>query len=619
MNNRFNIKELRIIGPNKQPASLVFRPGFNVIDGASNTGKSYAFQCLDYMLGAKDLPEKVDEAIGYIEIYLEITLSDDSPMTFRRSLQSSSDYTMSLVTIDEFATRGEKVVLKKKHEANNKKTFSGAILNLISLLGKEVKKNERNTTRSLSFRDIARLISVDEVEIIAKKSPIYSGQTINKTVEKSVFSLFLAGRDSSDLIEIEETKVRKGRIYGQIALIEKFVEEYNNKLTALNKANTKEEGEHNQKHIAELSDILSELSKEQESLTQKRQELWVGVEKYKSRLLMVDELKGRFQLLQTHYESDLNRLDFITTGEELINQLHAVNCPVCGNDFDKDHFDCNIQSDEGQEIREAIEAEIEKIQIKMSDLVGTIKNLEVERTQLNSDLEAIQFELASLTEKITKELEPRKARTKEAVDSHLQQQKNIAELENIQSRLSELWAEKSKLAQDLKVKQVAVDNTTDVRYSTFKSFCDHVAINLKKWKFSPNPIVEFDTDKMDLVIDGKARSSNGKGFRGVAHTAFIIGLMDYCLDNKIPHPGTVIIDSPLTAYQKAEYTEEDELSTDIETAFFESLLNIPTDRQIIVLDNKSPSDDVKEKINYIHFTKNRGNGRYGLFPIGKKE
>ena len=210
MNNRFNIKELRIIGPNKQPASLVFRPGFNVIDGASNTGKSYAFQCLDYMLGATDFPEKIDEAIGYTEIYLEITLLDGSPITFRRGLQSSTDYTMSLVTIDEFATRGEKFVLKKKHEANNKMTFSGAILNLISLLGKEVKKNERNTTRSLSFRDIAGLILVDEVEIIAKESPIYSGQTINKTVEKSVFSFFLAGLDSSNLVEIEETKVRKG-------------------------------------------------------------------------------------------------------------------------------------------------------------------------------------------------------------------------------------------------------------------------------------------------------------------------------------------------------------------------------------------------------------------------
>ncbi len=619
MNNSFSIKELRIIGQNKQPSSLLFEPGFNVIDGASNTGKSYAFQCLDYMLGANDVPEKIDEAIGYEEIYLEITLPDKSPITFKRNLQSSSDYTMSLVTIDEFSTRGEKIVLKKKHEANNKKTFSGTILDLINLLGKEVKKNARNTTRSLSFRDIVRLISVDEVHIIAKESPIYSGQAINKTVEKSVFSFLLTGHDASDLIEIEETKVRKGRILGQIALVEKFVEEYNNKLTELKKNNTKEDSEHSQRHISELSDILSELSKDQESLTQKRQELWERLEKHKSRLLMIDELKGRFELLHTHYETDLDRLDFITNGEELLNQLHSVDCPVCGNDIDKDHFDCNIQSEEGHEIREAIEVEIVKIQAKMSDLVGTIQNLEEERTQVNQDLEITQFDFTSINEKITRELEPRKKKTKEALDNVLQKQKNIAELENIQNHLTELWAEKSKLAQDLKTKPIAEDDTIEVGYSTFKSFCDHVAKNLKNWKFSANPIVEFDTEKMDLIIDGKTRSSNGKGFRGVAHTAFIIGLMDYCIDKKLPHPGTVIIDSPLTAYQKAEYKKEDELSEDIETAFFESLSKIPKSRQIIVLDNKSPSDDVKHRINYIHFTRIEGNGRYGLFPIEKNK
>lgn len=615
MNSRFYIKELRITGPDKSPASLMFQPGFNVIDGASNTGKSYAFQCLDYMLGAKDLPEQISEAIGYSEIYLEIVLPDGSPMTFKRSLQSSSDYITSPLTIDEFPTRGEKTTLKKQHAHNSKETFSGIILDLIGLFGKEVKKNERNTTRSLSFRDIVSLISVDEVQIIAKESPIYSGQTINKTVEKSVFSILLTGQDASDLIEVEETKVRKGRINGQIALVDRFIGEYNNKLEALNIANNKDEAGRIQERMTELSEILSELSNEQESLTQERQELWKDIENDKSRLLMVDELKGRFELLQAHYKSDLNRLEFITNGEELINQLHVVNCPICGNDLDKDHFECNIQSDEGQEVREAIDAEIAKIQIKVSDLIGTLKNLETEKDQLNSELEKKQSKYASINETITKELEPKKAKTKKEVETLLFQQKNIADFENIQKRISELWAEKSFLAQELKAKQIAEASSIDIGYSIYKGFCEEVASSLKKWKFSPNPNVEFDTQKMDLVIDGKSRTSNGKGFRGIAHTAFIIGLMDYCYNKSLPHPGTVIIDSPLTAYQKADYKKEDELSTDIETAFFETLATIPTDRQIIVLDNKSPHDNVRKKINYIHFTKVKGSGRYGLFPV----
>ncbi|MEX0772229.1 MAG: hypothetical protein WD038_03625 [Balneolales bacterium] len=615
MNNRIYIKELRITGPVVSDASLVLERGLNVIDGASNTGKSYAIQCFDYMLGADKLPKKIDEAVGYTDIYLEIILNVNQSLTFKRNLQTSSDYTMAEVSIDEFPTRGDKIILKKKHEANNTDTFSGRLLQLIDLSGKQIKTNNRNTTRSLSFRDIARLISVDEVEIIDIKSPIYTGRVVNKTAEESVFSLLLTGTDASELEEIEDKKIRRGRINGQIALIEKFVAEYSDKLSALNVEDTKEEALRIEARIAELSSILSEISKDQEELTKKRKELWEKVENYKSRILMNNELQDRFQLLQTHYQSDLKRLEFVTTGEELLNQLHTVKCPVCGNDLDKDHFDCNKQSEEGQEVRVAMEAEIEKIQIKMADLSGTLKNLDTEKQQQQQEQRVTELELKEQSKIIAHDLEPRKARTKQEVESLLQEQKNMVEVQSIEKRISDLAVEKSMLSEELQTKQKAVDDVTEINYTTHQDFSDYVAQNLKEWEFSPNPSVQFDLTTMDLVIDGKARESNGKGFRGIAHAAFIIGLMNYCYGKSIPHPGTVIIDSPLTAYQKADYTEEDELSSDMESAFFEALSETPLNRQIILFDNKSPNDLVVRKINYIHFTKNSSQGRYGFIPI----
>lgn len=615
MNNRIYIKELRITGPDVPNASLIFERGMNVIDGASNTGKSYAIQCLNYMLGSDRLPKQIDEAVGYTDIYLEIILNVNQSLTFKRNLQTSSDYTMAEVSIDEFPTQGDKIILKRKHEANNTDTFSGQLLQLIDLAAKQIKTNNRNTTRSLSFRDIARLISVDEVEIIDVESPIYTGQVINKTTEESVFSLLLTGTDASELEEIEDKKIRRGRINGQIALIEKFAAEYNDKLSALNVAGTKEEALRIEARITELSSNLSEISKEQEELTTKRKQLWEKIETYKSRVLMNSELQGRFQLLQTHYQSDLKRLEFVTSGEELLNQLHTVECPVCGNDLDKDHFDCNIQSEQGQEVRAAMEAEINKIQIKMTDLSGTLKNLDAEKQQLRQEQRVTELELKELSEIIARDLEPRKARTKQEVESLLHEQKSMVEVQSIEKRISDLAAEKSILSQELQTKQKAVDDITEINYTTHQEFSDYVAQNLKAWEFSPNPSVQFDLTTMDLVIDGKARESNGKGFRGIAHTAFIIGLMNYCYGKSLPHPGTVIIDSPLTAYQKADHTEEDVLSADMESAFFEALSETPLDRQIIVFDNKSPNGDVVRKINYIHFTKNKSQGRYGFIPI----
>ena len=53
----------------------------------------------------------------------------------------------------------------------------------------------------------------------------------------------------------------------------------------------------------------------------------------------------------------------------------------------------------------------------------------------------------------------------------------------------------------------------------------------------------------------------------------------------------------------------------MEDAFFNDLSTIANDRQIIMLDNKDPNDEVISKINYIHFTGDKSNGRQGFFPL----
>lgn len=49
----FELRELRLCGPGQAAGSLVFAPGLNVIEGASDTGKSYALSCIDFAMGAR--------------------------------------------------------------------------------------------------------------------------------------------------------------------------------------------------------------------------------------------------------------------------------------------------------------------------------------------------------------------------------------------------------------------------------------------------------------------------------------------------------------------------------------------------------------------------------------
>ena len=46
------------------------------------------------------------------------------------------------------------------------------------------------------------------------------------------------------------------------------------------------------------------------------------------------------------------------------------------------------------------------------------------------------------------------------------------------------------------------------------------------------------------------RSQNGKAVKAVYHSAFAVALMIYCRTNRLPHPGFLVLDSPLVTYGK---------------------------------------------------------------------
>lgn len=58
------LKRLAFLGPNRPPASITLAPGLNVICGASETGKSFIVESIDFMLGGGDPPRDIPEKAG---------------------------------------------------------------------------------------------------------------------------------------------------------------------------------------------------------------------------------------------------------------------------------------------------------------------------------------------------------------------------------------------------------------------------------------------------------------------------------------------------------------------------------------------------------------------------
>ena len=127
-------------------------------------------------------------------------------------------------------------------------------------------------------------------------------------------------------------------------------------------------------------------------------------------------------------------------------------------------------------------------------------------------------------------------------------------------------------------------------------------------------MVHFDKETTDFVIDGKPRASRGKGLRAITHAAVTISLLEYCQEHDLPHPGFVVLDSPLLAYFKPEGDDDKELQgTNLKERFYQYLIDHHIEEsQIIIIENQHPPDSVLDGLNMTIVTGNPNEGRKGL-------
>jgi len=155
---------------------------------------------------------------------------------------------------------------------------------------------------------------------------------------------------------------------------------------------------------------------------------------------------------------------------------------------------------------------------------------------------------------------------------------------------------------------------------TAKEFADVVSNVLLSWGFPGQKHVVFDLATYDLIIDGKERRHNGKGVRAITHAAFKIALLLYCRERKLPHPGFLVLDSPLLTYRdpfkkpgdKLTADEEELRNTDLKERFFEHLGHVGANAQFMIFENVDPPSRVEEYATVETFTNDPNIGRQGL-------
>ena len=606
----FVLRRLALTGPGKEPAEVTFTRGLNVIAGPSDTGKSFIAQCLDYALGSGDPPKEIPEAEGYTSVVLEIEANRDQRIyTLERSLRGGEILCKTVGEPDR--------VLAAKHQGGKEDTVSQFLLDLSGLGTKKVRTNEQGKTRPLSFRDIARLVIVDEETVIKETSPVLSGQFTSKTVESGTFRLLLTGTDDSSIIAKEDPKVAKGRQAGKVELLDGLVKDARERLAELGEVATLTDERDRLTQIeASIQTALVERVAAQASvvpLEAKRSTAWTTLRTAESRLAVLSELQTRFDLLQEQYASDLRRLETIAEAGVRLGQLREERCPVCGalaEHHDRAHHHAEAAP---ADVSQACKAEAAKTARLLQDLQSTRAATTAEVEQLRRTRDTRQGELNAVSAEL-------KALMEQHVDVASRKVDDLRAARRDQSKSGRApracagaggTPRRGQRAQTKKKTDVA---GAAVSTGQADPFSKEVEALLKAWHFPDLDRVSFSENDQDVVISGRARKSHGKGVRAITRAAFNLALLRLCVEDERPFPNFVLIDSPLLVYEEPD-ADESSFPQDVKKHFWESVKTSFAEAQVIIIENSKqlPGDESIDGVNAVLFTGN-DQGRRGFIP-----
>lgn len=608
------LRYLSFLGPNRDPAVVEFGPGLNVIYGASDTGKSFIVEALDFMLGGKGPLRDMTEREGYTRVMLAIETLAGESFTLSRSVDGLA-FTLFDGLYSDAVPSTEGRSLAEKHNDKRDDNLSAFLLSKIGLNHKRIRKNKAGITNSLSFRNLARLVIVDEEEIIQKRTPLSDGSVTNDTSNASVFKLLLTGIDDHELDSSASLTPEKQSRGAQIDLLDQLIADYKAQVKELAgpPGQLSSQLDKLEETMGGHAEQLAVTEGQYRNLAKRRRDLISKLDEGNNRLTEINALLDRFDLLDNHYSSDIDRLRSIEEAGTLFSALGTSRCPLCGS-APEHHRQAEACDGDVEAIITASRAEIAKIEVRQAELLETISALEKEAGGYNRRIPRIEVDLQEFSRKIEEITAPNLRQLRRSYGELADKRSEVKEALGLYRTLKDMEDRKALLeAEDLTEGGGSASNT-ELPTGTADRFATLVLELLRDWHFPHTDRAHYDPKTRDLVIDGKPRISYGKGLRAITYAAFVIGLLEFCRRNDTIHPGFVVLDSPLLSYREPDGADDDMSSSDLNSCFYDFLSKMADDRQVIIVENTDPPALVQSSLHAMKFTGNPAIGRAGFFP-----
>ena len=613
MQGRLKLTKLILAGENKKDAIINFKGGLNVIAGASDTGKSFAFECIDFALGSSSNPKTVPEMKGYRSVFLEIEdIGQEEIFTLKRNF-SEDEKNEIFIYYSNYQEKDAAEVEKLSVTHNAKKSLSKKLLNCCDCTYKYVMKNTKGDTRAFTFRSFSPLIMINELRITARHSPIYHTDSRGSTFAtpaRTAFKTVISGIDYKKEEKKENTEIIKAKLKGKIEQLSQIIDEIRIENNELIK-DTEDINTEKSIEIIELNKFIKEKSEEIKKYELDYKEIQTEIEIKNTELKHLLNNNNKFVLLKKNYLSDLERLEFIYDAFDLTQQLVEVECPIC-------HSPMKVnEMEKSDDYYEALATEKIKIEVQLAELDETIKDLSDEIISKKQRISKLENYKEEITDNLNNNLGPIVAEKVKKVQELMDAQERINLITRNEKRINKYNTEISKWQEKIdSTGQEKRKKIEDLPEAYTNELCKEIKFLLQGCDFiGKEGKIKYNNATEDVEVGEKEKASYGKGARAIINSTFLIGIMNYCYKRNLCHPGIVVLDSPLTTYKEKDKKDgDDETITKGTIEKFYEMLAEQKNGQIIIFDNEEPSSTVKTKINYLHFSGDSTVGRKGLIP-----
>lgn len=609
---RMRIDRLAFHGPERQSVAIDYGRGLTIVWGASNHGKSFSVQAIDFLLGAKGALEVPPEGRGFDRCTLWLTFTDGGQVTLQRAVAGgaveAADGHLDAI-VDDLPGYAK---LQVQHSENGT-SLSTFLLDRVGFRRATLLKNERADKVAFTFRQLMRYLIIDEGRIWAKHSVTVRGTDIPTAEDKSLLKFLVTGVDGSAVAAVPSKVEQVAARDGKLALLRELLDEIRADAPvevtddvleeAIEMAEMERDGA--DAAVREVQEAVDAARSELEENRRSQRDVEAGIADLRAMNLRFDQLRRTLI-------SDINRLQGLEEGGFLTRKFAQMNCPLCGADPAHQHQDPHL--DRIVEQQGAIAGEIDKIQRELRDLDDAMSRINREIAENEASAAILKSQVADGRNAVQELIDnnqgvrARFVTADDALRSLRREQDRRARANAIERRIATLEA------QNIPGRPRAEEFDPSLSTVEAHDLARTVRKVLVAWGYPDVETVIFDLASQDLIVDGKERRGNGKGVRAILQSAFHVALLLYCRETNRPHPGFLILDTPLRAYRaptEGEGREADDealANSELAEKFYAHLADLSEIGQFIIIENETPPNDLPASVAILRY-----DGGAGLF------